>query len=157
MDSQNFGPIPAAERQRGEEEIQVVTAGLLSAEMQSLRKLLEPHQWNIHEAADCVDALRILEGRQVAVLMVRDDVPGGGSKQLRDQLCHRTDAPNLIVCSKLADERLWAEVLNLGCYDLLSLPFEASEVVRIAHLGWLSWKHATGLTHHSASAVMHAW
>jgi DNA-binding response OmpR family regulator len=34
----------------------------------------------------------------------------------------------LIVCSRLADERLWAEVLNLGGYDVLAIPFHAGEV-----------------------------
>jgi DNA-binding response OmpR family regulator len=29
----------------------------------------------------------------------------------------------------LADERLWAEVLNLGAYDLLAKPFDVREVL----------------------------
>jgi DNA-binding NtrC family response regulator len=37
----------------------------------------------------------------------------------------------LIVASRLADERLWAEVLNLGGFDVLATPFEAAEVVRV--------------------------
>ena len=36
--------------------------------------------------------------------------------------------PPLIVGERLADERLWAEVLNLGGYDLLATPFDAKEV-----------------------------
>jgi DNA-binding response OmpR family regulator len=37
--------------------------------------------------------------------------------------------PPLIVTDRLADERLWAEVLNLGGYDLLTTPFDAKEVL----------------------------
>lgn len=37
--------------------------------------------------------------------------------------------PPLIVADRLADERLWAEVLNLGGYDLLVTPFDAKEVL----------------------------
>jgi DNA-binding response OmpR family regulator len=37
--------------------------------------------------------------------------------------------PPLIVSDRLADERLWAEVLNLGAYDLLAMPFDAKEVL----------------------------
>jgi DNA-binding response OmpR family regulator len=37
--------------------------------------------------------------------------------------------PPLIVTDRLADERLWAEVLNLGAYDLLTIPFDAKEVL----------------------------
>src|SRR5690348_9402646 len=45
-----------------------------------------------------------------------------GMKDLRDP-------PPLIVADRLADERLWAEVLNLGAYDLLAKPFDAKEVL----------------------------
>lgn len=34
----------------------------------------------------------------------------------------------LIVASRKADEELWAEVLNLGGFDVLSLPFERDEL-----------------------------
>lgn len=37
--------------------------------------------------------------------------------------------PPLIVASRLVDEHLCAEVLNLGGYDLLTKPFDAKEVL----------------------------
>jgi DNA-binding response OmpR family regulator len=39
--------------------------------------------------------------------------------------------PRLIVTSRVADEALWAEVLNLGGYDVLSQPFDEFEVRRV--------------------------
>ncbi len=48
--------------------------------------------------------------------------------------------PNLIVTSRLADEGLWAEVLNLGGYDVLAQPFDAEEVYRVVFLAWDEWK-----------------
>ena len=42
--------------------------------------------------------------------------------------------PPLIVVSRLADDRLWSEVLNLGGYDLLVKPFVASEVTRVVRM-----------------------
>ena len=39
--------------------------------------------------------------------------------------------PHLIVTSRTADERLWAEVLNLGGYDVLAQPFNRDEVERV--------------------------
>jgi DNA-binding response OmpR family regulator len=50
-------------------------------------------------------------------------------------LIGRVDAP-VIVASTCADERLWAEVLNLGGFDVLSKPFDRKEVlwaVELAH------------------------
>ena len=39
--------------------------------------------------------------------------------------------PRLIVTSHAADEALWAEVLNLGGYDVLAQPFDEQEVRRV--------------------------
>jgi len=38
------------------------------------------------------------------------------------------------VADRLADDRLWAEVLNLGAYDLLIKPFDTQEVLRTVGL-----------------------
>ncbi len=37
----------------------------------------------------------------------------------------------LIITSRLADESLWAEVLNLGGFDVVAQPFDSEEVARI--------------------------
>jgi len=37
----------------------------------------------------------------------------------------------LVVTSKFPDESLWAEVLNLGGYDVLAQPFDREEVTRV--------------------------
>jgi len=40
--------------------------------------------------------------------------------------------PKFVVASQRADGRLWAEVLNLGGYDLLMKPLDADEVAWLA-------------------------
>ncbi len=40
-------------------------------------------------------------------------------------------APAVLVTDRIADDRFWAEVLNLGAYDLLAQPFDTGEVQRI--------------------------
>ena len=45
-------------------------------------------------------------------------------------------APRLIVTSRLADERLWSDVLHRGGYDVLAQPLadlEMDRVIRLAH------------------------
>ena len=56
-----------------------------------------------------------------------------------DELEALQDAPWLIVSSRLADERLWAEVLNRGGYDLLATPFDADEVRHVLAYAIESW------------------
>ena len=50
-------------------------------------------------------------------------------------------SPLLIVTARCADDQLWAEVLNLGGYDVLMKPFERTEVIRVISLAWLNWKN----------------
>ncbi len=51
-----------------------------------------------------------------------------------------SDPPFLIVTSRLADEQLWAEALNLGAYDVLAKPFDAQEVNRTLSSAFFRWQ-----------------
>jgi DNA-binding response OmpR family regulator len=48
-----------------------------------------------------------------------------------------------IVTSRLADDALSAEVLNVGGYDLLLKPFRAEEVIRVVHAAATQWQRST--------------
>jgi len=47
--------------------------------------------------------------------------------------------PKFIVSSRLADEYLWVEVLNLGGHNVLSTPFDAREVSYVVRYAAESW------------------
>lgn len=54
---------------------------------------------------------------------------GSGWKDVLLELGRTSNPPPLIVTDRLADEALWAEVLNLGGYDVLTKPFDSKEVL----------------------------
>ncbi len=62
--------------------------------------------------------------------MVITECELAGGLSWRDLLAE-IDEMGVIVTSKVADERLWAEVLNLGGYDLLMKPLDPAEVLRV--------------------------
>jgi DNA-binding response OmpR family regulator len=66
----------------------------------------------------------------------------GEWKGLWNELGKDPCPPEVIVASRLADERLWVEVLNLGGYNLLSKPFRPEEVVRTIHGALMEWQLA---------------
>jgi DNA-binding NtrC family response regulator len=72
-------------------------------------------------------------------------------KDLLDRFAGLSRPPLLIVASRMADDRLWAEALNLGAYDVVAKPFDAAEVGRIAGLACAHW-HGRD----AATAVMHS-
>ncbi|MEI9970826.1 MAG: hypothetical protein WDO73_01555 [Ignavibacteriota bacterium] len=69
-----------------------------------------------------------------SVVVCDDKLVDGNWKDLLARLEVLPSDPPLIVTSRLADERLWAEVLNSGGYDLLAEPFRTEEVVRSVQL-----------------------
>ena len=70
-------------------------------------------------------ALSVLPGVVISGVRLSD---GHGWSDLLREMKTMDCPPPLIVSDRLADERLWAEVLNLGGYDLLVQPFDAKEV-----------------------------
>jgi hypothetical protein len=73
------------------------------------------------------------------VVICEDGLPNGGWKPLLKYLDKMENRPSLVICSRLADERLWAEVLNLGAFDLLlGAPFETEEAFRVTQSAWLA-------------------
>lgn len=65
------------------------------------------------------------------MVLAEADGPGWDWKRVLNDLRGLEQPPPLIVTSRHADDRLWAEALNVGAYDVLSQPFERNEVERV--------------------------
>jgi DNA-binding NtrC family response regulator len=80
-----------------------------------------------------------LQRQQFAVVICEYDLLPGSWKDVLAITSELPLAPSLIVSSRLADERKWAEALDLGAYDLLAKPFHAKEVCRVVNAAWSHW------------------
>ena len=114
---------PPDESQARLERILVTTSGL--------RTVLSP---TLHAA------LPLLQKGGVPVVLCDRDDNQVVWKQLLEQVGTLKEPPYVIVTSRLADDRLWSEALNLGAYDVLAKPFEASEVTRVLASARLRWE-----------------
>lgn len=115
----------------------------LESDSSSLRRVLDGSCATIYWFPTCNAALAFLREHPLGVVISNVQVPDGCWKDLLDALSRLAHPPNLIVSSHLADERLWAEVLNLGGYDVLLTPFEPEEVLRVSADAWFAWKHTS--------------
>jgi DNA-binding NtrC family response regulator len=120
--------------------IAILLIGPVDSRRGALRNILTPPQWEIREAATNGEAMGILNNGRIGVTICDTEIEDGGWQALLADLQRRAHPPNLIVSSRLADERLWAEVLNLGGYDVLVQPFDRGEVLRVAHMAWMDWR-----------------
>jgi len=69
--------------------------------------------------------------RSYAVILTAADLPDGSWLDILPLARDASPGAVVIVTDRHADARFWAEALNLGAYDLLVQPFDASEVRRI--------------------------
>jgi DNA-binding NtrC family response regulator len=106
-----------------------------------LRKILADDEWILHFAWTYPAAEAILRATPFGVVICpRRFADGHGWKDLLNEVQQKPIPPPIIVADRLADEALWAEVLNLGCYDLLMTPFVAEEVMRVVSMAWGFWE-----------------
>jgi DNA-binding NtrC family response regulator len=117
----------------GEKSIktQIVLAAFLCGEDRaSLTNILGNSPWKLQFTSTLRETQRAL-GMSPAVVMSEIRLPDGGRwNNLLYEIQQLECPPPLILADRLADEHLWAEVLNLGGYDLLAKPFDAKEVLR---------------------------
>jgi DNA-binding response OmpR family regulator len=100
-----------------------------------------PSPWKLETRVSLPAALGLLRRKITPIVLCDTELGRDAWKELLGELAHFPEPPYLIVTSRLADEHLWAEALNLGAYDVLAKPFDANEVVRVLNSVWLRRNH----------------
>ena len=96
--------------------------------------------WMLHRSLSLESALTALQENQIPIVISESDLLPGTWKDILARIKLLPTPPLLIVTSRLADEYLWAEALNLGAYDVVAKPFDSHELCRIISFAWLHWK-----------------
>jgi DNA-binding response OmpR family regulator len=107
----------------------------------SLERILRGSGWTLLVADAVASSFSILRERTVSIVICEDSGLPGTWRELLTHIALLDDPPLLIVTARLADERLWAEALNLGAYDVLATPFDVTEVTRIVEMAHQHWDH----------------
>ena len=111
----------------------------------SLRGIFHGSKWELQTAWTTRAGRKVIQHdhREIPVVICQHSLPDGEWKLLLTGLDRVAVRPSLIVSSPLADDRLWAEVLNLGAFDLLlGAPFEPEEVLRVTESAWCAQNSA---------------
>lgn len=96
--------------------------------------------WRLRTSTNLQSAWHVLRAGRVPIVLCEYNLAPGTWRELLEQIVSLEEPPFLIVTSRLADERLWAEALNLGAYDVLAKPFDRTEVMRVVSMAWLHWR-----------------
>ena len=105
-------------------------------ENEALRVILQRTEWRVFECRDAHELEAAAARRTPAVVVAADALDSGLDwRSLMDGMA--SDHPvQVIVASRLADEGLWADVLNRGAFDLVEIPFRPDDVTRSIAAAW---------------------
>jgi DNA-binding NtrC family response regulator len=117
----------------------VLSVSPLDEDHSSLEAIIGHSKWMLLKARDLVSTLALLRQHEVAVVLCDRDLLPATWIDVLEHINAMPQAPSLIVTSRLADDRLWAEALNLGAWDVLAKPFDRTELIRSVHSAWRRW------------------
>ena len=75
-------------------------------------------KWQLRFAGTLDDLRQALRHSQIGVVITDSRLPDCSWNEVLEAADQTEGQPSAIVSSRLADERLWAEVLNTGGFDL---------------------------------------
>ena len=114
-----------------EPNISALLVGDYSSERMLVQDIFRKCGWRLFEAPDRRHALHSLDRNEVQVVIAESDLPKWNWRKVLTDLRRLAVPPQLVVTSRTADEHLWAEVLNVGAYDVLAQPLDREEVERV--------------------------
>jgi DNA-binding NtrC family response regulator len=117
----------------------ILTLSPYSEDSDFLSRLFSALDRPTFSAVSLADGMRVLSNHPVAVVITDVALEDATWSDVLDAVTHLETPPLLIVTSRHADEALWAEVLNVGGYDLLMKPFDVDEVSRTVSMAALRW------------------
>jgi DNA-binding NtrC family response regulator len=111
----------------------LVSAGRSDTEL--LRSILEPSNARLTAVRTYREAVTALRRDAFALVICEERLSDGSWKDILGHLAPLTEAPRLVVIAPEFREALYAEVLNLGAWELLLRPLQADEARRVLEVG----------------------
>jgi DNA-binding NtrC family response regulator len=118
-------------------QVKTIVAAIASQEDQRrLQKAFGFPEWRVQVVRNLRGMSEAVRTCSCGVVITDTRLSDGSWKDVLHSLEGLWNRPQLIVADRLASEALWAEVLNLGAYDLLALPFERTEIRCVVSRAW---------------------
>jgi DNA-binding response OmpR family regulator len=107
-----------------------------------LQGMFQDAGWKLLTANTKRQAMAELKREQITVVICERHLIDGNWKDVLSALAAILNPPRLVVVSRLADDELWLEVLNMGGFDLISAPLQEVEVIHAVGSALLDWMGA---------------
>ena len=120
-------------------KLEVLTINNDKKDCAALRSIMGHTNWIFHCVPDISRAIQFLEKNLVPVIVCSKQLPDGTWKDVLAAVCRFPNPPDVLVYTAQPDDRFWMEVLSSGGYDLLQIPFNPDEVLRLISLASRKW------------------
>jgi len=120
--------------------VNVLLISPFAEDHQHLAAILKHSNWQQHGARTQREAFAFLRENITPVAICESELPDGTWQDVLGRLERMQCPPLLVVTSRMADDRLWSEALNLGAYNVLAKPLNMKEFFHVAGLAWMAWK-----------------
>ena len=120
--------------------------------LQGPESILDAGRWTVLRAFNLAVARLCAASADPDVILVESRLPDGTWLDLFEFVNTQDHAPPLVVMSSAADERLWAEVMNRGGFDVLPRPLVPAETSRVLALALHSGRGRLGRRNSTAGA-----
>lgn len=107
----------------------------------ALQRLLGHSRWSLFKAQSISTAHALIQQHDISVIICESELMPGTWIDMLNVIQSEPNPPSLIVTSRLADDRLWSEALNLNAWDVLAKPFDRTEVLRSVRYAWEHYWH----------------
>ena len=97
----------------------------------TISSILDSVSIAMRRAGNLKEALRKLEAEPFGVVLTEAQLPDGKWTDVLQHLKQAGKRTAVVVTHRFADGQFWADILELGAYDLLPQPFCSGEVQRI--------------------------
>jgi FixJ family two-component response regulator len=108
-----------------------------------LMEVAQRNRWQLHFAADCTEAWRVLHQSQAAIILCDRDLPADDWRHALRVLASSGHGACAILISRVVDGYLWNEVTASGGYDLIAKPLREQDLLRAVKLAWSYWNTST--------------
>ncbi len=116
--------------------VHILAVSTQTNDILSLACIFDHSSWHCDSATSLDAALGVLAKTPVEVVLCDASLGDGDWRDLLNALSALENPPQMIVTTHDAGDHLWAEVLNLGAYDVLVKPFNEKEVYRTVGNAW---------------------
>ncbi len=120
-------------------KLEVLTINNDKKDCAALRSIMGHTNWIFHCVPDISRAIQFLEKNLVPVIVCSKQLSDGTWKDVLAAVRRFPNPPDVLVYTAQPDDRLWMEVLSSGGYDLLQVPFNRDEVLRVISLASRKW------------------